>query len=198
MTRPRILALAGSSRRESLARRLAQACVEPLSEAGAVVELIELGDYPMPLYNSDLERESGLPATAAALQRELHGSDGLLVVNPEYNGSITPLLKNTLDWCSRPNPEDEARSGGAVFAGRAAAVLATSPGPMGGMRVLFHVRDILGYLGMHVIPQQLGVGNAGGAFAADGRLANERQQGMLEATLQSLATTAARLAPESR
>ena len=64
--------------------------------------------------------------------------------------------------------------------------------------MLFHVRDILGYLGMHVIPQQLGVGNAGGAFAADGRLANERQQGMLEATLQSLATTAARLAPESR
>ena len=198
MTRPSIVVMAGSSRRDSFARRLAHACLEPLSQIGADVQLIELGDYPMPLYNGDLERDSGLPDAAVALQQRLYSSDGVLVVNPEYNGSITPLLMNTLDWCSRPNPKDEPRSGGAVFAGRAAAVLATSPGPMGGMRVLFHVRDILGYLGMHVIPQQLGVGNAGSAFADDGRLANERQQGMLDAALGALVHAAGRLAPESR
>ena len=78
------------------------------------------------------------------------------------------------------------------------ACVATSPGPMGGNRVLFHIRDILGYLGMHVVPQQLGVGNAGSAFADDGRLSDERQRRMLEAALRSLAQTAVRLAPESR
>lgn len=192
-TSPNILVMAGSSRRESLARRLAQACIEPLLRAGAEARLIELADYPAPLYNGDLEAGSGLPERIVDLQRQLAACDGLLVVNPEYNGSITPLLKNTLDWCSRPNPQDPARSGGAVYAGRAAAVVASSPGPLGGMRVLFHVRDILGYLGMHVIPQQLAVGRAGEAIGADFRLVDARQQAMLEEVARSLAETARRL-----
>ncbi|MCB1955388.1 MAG: NAD(P)H-dependent oxidoreductase [Rhodocyclaceae bacterium] len=194
MSTPRILVMAGSARRESLARRLAAASLAPLADKGADVELIELADYPMPLYNGDLESESGLPAAAVALQHKLFDCQGLLVVSPEYNGSITPLLKNTLDWCSRPNPADAERSGGAVYAGRAAAVMATSPGPMGGVRVLFHLRDILGYLGLHVIPQQLGVGQAGKAIGADGRLADERQQGMFDGALGALVDTARRLA----
>ena len=115
------------------------------------------------------------------------------MVNPEYNGSITPLLKNTLDWCSRPNPEDPARSGGAVYAGRAAAVLATSPGPLGGMRVLFHVRDILGYLGMQVIPQQLAVGRAHEAIGPDHRLLDPKQQATLDGVAKALVDTARRL-----
>lgn len=194
MSTTRIMVMAGSSRRESLARRLAAASVAPLAARGAEVDLVELSDFPMPLYNGDLEAASGLPEAAVALQRRLFDCRGLLVVSPEYNGSITPLLKNTLDWCSRPNPQDTARSGGAVFAGRAAAVMATSPGPMGGVRVLFHLRDILGYLGMQVIPQQLGVGQAGQAIAPEGRLTDERQQGMFEAALSALVDTARRLA----
>jgi len=198
MSKPRIVVIAGSSRRQSHARRLAAACVGPLQALGAEVDALELADFPLPLYNGDLEAEAGLPEAAVRLQRALYDCQGLLVVNPEYNGSITPLLKNTLDWCSRPNPADAPRSGGAVYAGRAAAVLATSPGPMGGMRVLFHIRDILGYLGMHVIPQQLGVGKAADAFGADGRLKDERQQQMLEAALATLVSTAGKLAGDNR
>ncbi|MBN8441920.1 MAG: NAD(P)H-dependent oxidoreductase [Thauera sp.] len=193
MSNPNILVMAGSARRDSLARRLAQACVAPLQHAGAEVNLIELADYPAPLYHGDLEADAGLPDCIVSLQQQLAATDGLLVVNPEYNGSITPLLKNTLDWCSRPNAEDPARSGGAVYAGRAAAVLATSPGPLGGMRVLFHVRDILGYLGMHVIPQQLAVGRAHEAIGPDHRLVDPKQQLTLDGVAKALVDTARRL-----
>ncbi|ENO84943.1 NADPH-dependent FMN reductase [Thauera linaloolentis] len=193
MRTPRIVVMAGSSRRDALSRRIAAACAGPLQAAGADVKLVELADYPAPLYNGDLEAESGLPPGIVELQQVLHACDGLLVVNPEYNGSITPLLKNTLDWCSRPNAADGARSGGAVYAGRAAAVIGTSPGALGGMRVLFHVRDILGYLGMQVIPQQLAIGHADNALGEDGRLRNEAQRAALDALAAALADTARRL-----
>ncbi len=193
MNSPRIVVMAGSSRREALSRKVAAACVAPLAAAGADVDLVELVDHPAPLYNGDLEVESGLPEGIVRLQRRLAAADGLLVVNPEYNGSITPLLKNALDWCSRPNPADRARSGGAVYAGRAAAVVGTSPGALGGMRVLFHVRDILGYLGMQVIPQQLAIGKAGEAVGDDGRLRDPAQREALDKLAQALVDTARRL-----
>lgn len=193
MNSPRIVVMAGSSRREALSRKVAATCVAPLAAAGADVDLVELVDHPAPLYNGDLEVESGLPEGIVRLQRRLAAADGLLVVNPEYNGSITPLLKNALDWCSRPNPADRARSGGAVYAGRAAAVVGTSPGALGGMRVLFHVRDILGYLGMQVIPQQLAIGKAGEAVGDDGRLRDPAQREALDKLAQALVDTARRL-----
>lgn len=193
MSAPRILIFAGSARREALSKRLLSACFRPLECAGAQLNVVDLADYPAPLYNGDLEAESGIPASMVNMQQHLAASDGLLVVSPEYNGSIPPLLKNTLDWCSRPNPADPERSGGGIFAGRPAAVLASSPGPMGGMRVLFHLRDILGYLGMYVIPQQLGVGQAGSAIGDDLRLIDPRQQAMLEAIASALTTAACKL-----
>lgn len=193
MNKPRIVVMAGSRRREAVSRRVAAACALALEAAGAEVERIELDDYPAPLYDGDLEAASGLPEAIVRLQRVLHASDGLLVVNPEYNGSLTPLLKNTLDWCSRPNPADPERSGGKVYAGRVAAVVGSSPGALGGMRVLFHVRDVLGYLGMQVIPQQLAVGRAGEAVGADGRLRDAAQQAMLDALAAALVDTARRL-----
>lgn len=193
MPTPNILLMAGSARSASLARHLALVCVAPLQAAGAEVTLVELADYPAPLYHGDLEAESGLPPAIVRLQRQLAACDGLLVVSPEYNGSITPLLKNTLDWCSRPNPADPARSGGAVYAGRAAALVGSSPGALGGMRALFHVRDILGYLGMQVIPQQLAVGRAGAAVGSDGRLVDPQQQAALEGVAAALVETARRL-----
>ena len=193
MNKPRIVVMAGSRRREALSRRVAAACVRALDAAGAEVELVELDDYPAPLYDGDLEAASGLPEAIVRLQRMLHASDGVLVVNPEYNGSLTPLLKNTLDWCSRPNPADPERSGGKVYAGRAAAVVGSSPGALGGMRVLFHIRDVLGYLGMQVIPQQLAVGKAGEAVGDDDRLRDAAQQDMLDKLAAALVDTARRL-----
>lgn len=193
MNRPRIVVMAGSRRREALSRRVAAACVRALEAAGAEVERVELDDYPAPLYDGDLEADSGLPEAIVRLQRVLHASDGVLVVNPEYNGSLTPLLKNTLDWCSRPNPADPERSGGKVYAGRAAAAVGSSPGALGGMRVLFHVRAVLGYLGMQVIPQQLAVGKAGEAVGDDDRLRDAAQQEMLDKLAAALVDTARRL-----
>lgn len=193
MNKPRIVVMAGSRRREALSRRVAAACVRALDAAGAEVERVELDDYPAPLYDGDLEAASGLPEAIVRLQRVLHASDGVLVVNPEYNGSLTPLLKNTLDWCSRPNPADPERSGGNVYAGRAAAVVGSSPGALGGMRVLFHIRDVLGYLGMQVIPQQLAVGKAGEAVGDDDRLRDAAQQDMLDKLAAALVDTARRL-----
>lgn len=193
MNKPRIVVMAGSRRREALSRRVAAACVRALDAAGAEVERIELDDYPAPLYDGDLEAASGLPEAIVRLQRVLYASDGVLVVNPEYNGSLTPLLKNTLDWCSRPNPADPERSGGKVYAGRAAAVVGSSPGALGGMRVLFHIRDVLGYLGMQVIPQQLAVGKAGEAVGDDDRLRDAAQQDMLDKLAAALVDTARRL-----
>ena len=193
MNKPRIVVMAGSRRREALSRRVAAACVRALDAAGAEVERVELDDYPAPLYDGDLEAASGLPEAIVRLQRVLHASDGVLVVNPEYNGSLTPLLKNTLDWCSRPNPADPERSGGKVYAGRAAAVVGSSPGALGGMRVLFHIRDVLGYLGMQVIPQQLAVGKAGEAVGDDDRLRDAAQQEMLDKLAAALVDAARRL-----
>lgn len=193
MKTPRIVVMAGSRRAKALSRPVARACAQALAAAGAEVELIELADYPAPLYDGDLEAAHGLPECIVRLQHRLHASDGLLLVNPEYNGSITPLMKNTLDWCSRPNPADPARSGGAVYAGRAAAVVGSSPGALGGMRALFHVRDILGYLGMQVIPQQLAVAKAGEAVGEDGRLSDPAQQTMLDKLAAALVDTARRL-----
>ena len=193
MKKPRIVVMAGSRRREALSRRVAAACAQALEAAGAEVERVDLDDYPAPLYDGDLEAASGLPEGVVRLQRVLHASDGVLVVNPEYNGSLTPLLKNTLDWCSRPNPADPERSGGKVYAGRAAAVVGSSPGALGGMRVLFHIRDVLGYLGMQVIPQQLAVGKAGEAVGDDDRLRDAAQQDMLDKLAAALVDTARRL-----
>ena len=193
MNKPRIVVMAGSRRREALSRRVAAACVRALDAAGAEVERVELDDDPAPLYDGDLEAASGLPEAIVRLQRVLYASDGVLVVNPEYNGSLTPLLKNTLDWCSRPNPADPERSGGKVYAGRAAAVVGSSPGALGGMRVLFHIRDVLGYLGMQVIPQQLAVGKAGEAVGDDDRLRDAAQQDMLDKLAAALVDTARRL-----
>ena len=193
MNKPRIVVMAGSRRREALSRRVAAACVRALDAAGAEVERVELDDYPAPLYDGDLEAASGLPEAIVRLQRVLYASDGVLVVNPEYNGSLTPLLKNPLDWCSRPNPADPERSGGNVYAGRAAAVVGSSPGALGGMRGLFHIRDVLGYLGMQVIPQQLAVGKAGEAVGDDDRLRDAAQQDMLDKLAAALVDTARRL-----
>lgn len=197
MAVPKILVFAGSARHGALSKRLAKAAAGALSAAGASATLIDLADYPQPLYDADLEAAAGLPPGIVALQRLLAAHDGLLVATPEYNGSVTPLLKNTLDWCSRTNPADAAGSGLAVYAGKPAAIVSSSPGALGGLRALFHLRDLLGYLGMLVIAQQLAVSQAHEAFEPDDRaLRDPRQQQALSALASTLARTAGRLAAD--
>ena len=194
MTTPKILVFAGSSRRDAYSRKLANAVVPLIESAGGGVTHVELGDLEMPIYNGDLEAEKGLPANVRKLQLLLASHDALLIATPEYNGSMTPLMLNAIDWCSRPDKDNPTTSGGAIFANKPAAIIASSPGALGGLRALFHLRDLLGNLGMLVVPQQLAVGKAHEAFAADGSLVDKRQEAALLGVGKALVETAAKLA----
>lgn len=154
---PQILAFAGSTRRESLNRQALEHAVRGAREAGAEVTLIELSDYSLPLYNGDLEHSHGIPEAAVRLKSLFKSHHGLLIACPEYNSSITPLLKNTLDWVSRPHGEE---SGLVPYQGKWVGLVAASAGNLGGLRGLRHVREILTTLQVMVIPQQMALSQA--------------------------------------
>lgn len=163
----KILAFAGSIRRHSWNRKLIDSAVMSAKNANASVTLIDLADYPLPLYDGDLEAASGVPENALKLKGLFKSHDALLIAAPEYNSSVTPLLKNTLDWISR---EWQGESGLRPYQHKVAAIMATSPGQFGGMRMLPHLRQILNTLGVLVLPSQLSVPSADKAFDERGNL----------------------------
>ena len=158
---PKILAFSGSIRRDSWNRKLIQAAADATRAAGGEVTLIDLADYPLPLYNGDLEDRDGLPDNAQRLKALFKAHDAFLIASPEYNSSIPPLLKNTLDWVSR---EWQGESGLVPYQNKVAAILAASPGTLGGMRMLPHLRQILNTLGVLVLPGQFALPHADSAF----------------------------------
>jgi len=190
----KILVFAGSARRDSQNKKLAAAAAARATELGAEVTLLDLGDYPIPLYDGDLEDASGLPEKALQLQRLMLDHGALMISCPEYNGSITPLLKNVIDWTSRPSP---GVAGTAATRDKVVALLSTSPGQLGGLRGLVHVRAILCGIGALVVPGDLAVGSAFQAFAEDGSLSDEKLAARLDALLQSLIRTATALTTET-
>ena len=169
----KFLAFAASTRREAFSRRVLSILVSGAREAGAEVLVADLADYSMPLYQGDDEAEHGMPAGAIALLELFAGCQGLLLVTPEYNGFFPPLLKNTLDWMSRPDPTGQP--GLRHFKGKVAGICSSSPGPAGGMRSLMATRQYLGNLGLLVIPEQISVGSAGQAFDEESQLKDARQ-----------------------
>lgn len=173
MATPKILALAGSTRKDSFNQRLLEIAVAGARDAGAEVTVVDLNDYPLPLYNADLEEEDGLPAAAAKLKQLFFSHEGLLIASPEYNSSITPLLKNTIDWVSRKVGDEAPLQ---AYRGKVAALMSASPGGLGGLRGLVHVRSILGNIGVIVLPTQIAVGSAHEAFDAEGQLKDATQQ----------------------
>lgn len=189
----RLLAFAGSLRRDSFNKRLAALASERARALGATVTLLDLRDYPLPLYDGDLEAEQGLPAPAVALKEAFLAHDGLLLACPEYNSSITAVLKNTLDWVSRPAPGEGPL---AAYQGKTAALMAASPGALGGLRGLVHVRAILGNLGVLVVPAQLAVSKAHEALGPDG-LQDPRQAGFLDDVVRQLVETTTKLRASS-
>ncbi|HZZ81129.1 MAG TPA: NAD(P)H-dependent oxidoreductase [Gemmataceae bacterium] len=189
MAKPRILAFAGSARKESYNRKLIQIAVRGARSAGADVTLLELKDYPLPIMDEDLEKE-GTPENALKLKKIFVEHDGLLMSCPEYNSSITPLLKNTIDWVSRPAPSEPALVG---FTGKAATLMSASPGGLGGLRGLVHVRSILGNIGVVVLPEQIAVSRAFEAFNADGSLKDAKTQAGVEKLGVTLATFLAKV-----
>lgn len=172
MSTPRILAFAGSLRSASLNRKLLAVAVAGARAAGAEVTPIDLRDFALPLYDGDLEAAQGIPAQARALKDLFKAHHGLLIACPEYNSSITAVLKNTLDWVSR---QDGAESGLVPYEGKVAGLFSASPGAFGAVRSLEVVRNILMNLGCLVIPRRVAVPRAHEAFAEDGSMKDPKQ-----------------------
>jgi NAD(P)H-dependent FMN reductase len=182
MATPRILAFAGSARRESLNRKFLAVAIQAAEEAGCEVTLADLNELSLPLYHGDLEDEGGLPENAVTLIRLITSHRGLLVASPEYNSMITPLLKNTIDWCSRADDNP--------FEGKVAAVISASPGTLGGVRSLAMAQSLLLKLGCSVVPGQCFLANAGKGFDAEGRLVDAHAQKSLRRLMAKLAKAA--------
>ncbi len=191
MTTPRILAFGGSLRRDSFNQKLAAIAAAGARTAGAEVTLIALRDFPLPVFDQDLEDAEGMPASAKKLKQLFREHHGLLIAAPEYNSSITAALKNALDWVSRTETEDEPSL--VAFTGKTAVLCAASPGALGGLRGLVTVRSILGNIGVTVLPHQIAVSKAHEAFRADGSLADEKQAARVQNLGAQLARHLAKL-----
>jgi NAD(P)H-dependent FMN reductase len=186
----RILAFAGSTRRESFNNTLVRIAEVGARDAGASVTHVDLRDYRLPLFDADDEISDGKPEAAKTLKQLMHEHDGFLIAAPEYNSSITGVLKNTIDWVSRPDDADASPM--PAFRGKVVVLMSASPGALGGLRGLVHVRSILSSLGCIVLPDQVAVMKAHEAFA-EGALRDERQHARVIDLGRTLADTVAKL-----
>jgi len=185
MTTPRILAFGGSLRRDSFNQKLAAIAAEGAREAGAEVTLIALRDFPMPLFDEDLEAKIGKPEEAKHLKDLFLSHQGLMIASSEYNSSYSAALKNAIDWISRgDSPEEPAIS---ALAGKSAVIMATSPGGLGGLRGLVPLRMLLGNLGITLLPDQIAIPSAFQAFGPDGHLVDPKQEAAVKTLGASLA-----------
>lgn len=189
MGSPKILIFSGSIRSGSRNTLLAQAIANTVPEFGGTPNLVSLQGFEMPIYNGDLEKQVGIPDTAKKFTKLMAAHDGIVIVSPEYNASLPPLLKNTLDWVSRVKPKADQEL--QPFKGPLFAIAGASPGAMGTMRNLAAMRTMLmqGF-GALVIAEQLGVPQSGSAFDDDGSLIAERPKSSMETMLRSLITKA--------
>lgn len=188
----KILVIPGSLRTGSFNARLAAAAMKELVLLDVDVTLISLADYPLPIYDGDLEASSGVPKMAVDLKRMIGAHHGVFIASPEYNSSVPPLLKNAIDWVSRVRDRNE--SFGQVFRERAFAIGAASDGKFGGLRVLMALRQILALgCGATVIPKQMALSFADEAFDEIGGLRDPADAELLRATLRQLIDTAQRM-----
>lgn len=176
MPAPKILAFAGSLRKGSFNKKLVAIAVEGARQAGAEVTVIDLHDYPLPVFDEDVEAQ-GTPENALKLKELMLAHHGLMISAPEYNSSITAALKNAIDWISRPIPGKPRL---ACYVDKVAVLMSASPGALGGLRGLVHVRSILGNIGVIVLPEQVSIPNAADAFDGEGRLLDAKKQAEIE------------------
>ncbi len=172
-TKPKILAFAGSARTDSLNKKLIKIAAAGASEAGADVTVIDMHNFQMPIYDGDLEQREGLPQNALKLKELMLTHQGFLISSPEYNSSISPLLKNTIDWTSRQSGSETPL---ACYKGKVAGIMSASPGGLGGLRGLVHVRSILENIGVLVIPEQVAVSKAHETLGDDASMKNKDQE----------------------
>ncbi len=184
MQTPSLLAFAGSTRAASFNKQLVKIAAQGAEEAGVSTTFVDLADYPLPLFDEDLEAANGMPLAAVELKQLMIQHQGFLIASPEYNSSVSGVLKNTIDWVSRAA---EGESPLIAFSGKAAALLSASPGGLGGIRGLVHLRSILGNIGMNVLPDQVTISSAHKLFDATGNLQDPAQEKKVKALGASLA-----------
>jgi NAD(P)H-dependent FMN reductase len=171
-TKTKLLVFAGATREGSFNKKLARLAAKAAEEAGAEVTLVDLKDYPMPLYDGDDESASGLPPKALEFKKLVKEADGYIIASPEYNSGYSGVLKNAIDWASRPSEAGEGSA--AAFFGKYAGIMAASPGALGGLRGLYALRELLMNINVTVLPRMQAVGGAGAAFNDDGTLKDEK------------------------
>jgi chromate reductase, NAD(P)H dehydrogenase (quinone) len=181
---PKILVFPGSIRSGSFNGRLADVAASTLSRFGADVTRISLADYPMPILDEDLQKREGIPENVMKLARMIEAQHGLFLACPEYNSSITPLMKNTIDWVSRVSRDGERPL--KAWKGKTIALGSASNGHFAGVRGLYHVRSVLMNVGAQIITEQCSVASAATGFSEDGTIADERVAAMLETACRSL------------
>ena len=184
MSALKILVIPGSLRTGSLNAKLAAAAAHQFAQAGADVTRISLDDFPLPLYDADLQTKSGVPKNAVNLKRMIGAHHGVLIVTPEYNSSVPPLVKNTIDWVTRVQDVQEAR--GQVFRDRIFAIAAASGGRLGGTRALAALRLILSACHGTVIPNQLALSFADDVYDEMDRLKHAADSDGLKALARQL------------
>jgi NAD(P)H-dependent FMN reductase len=185
----KILVFAGSVRKGAFSGQTADVAQRELALAGADVTRIFLGDYPMPIVDQDLEAEKGVPENAIKLARQLAAHDGFLIASPEYNSSIPPLVKNTIDWVSRVHKDGDRPL--KPYAGKVAALCSSSDGNFAGVRGLYHLRSVLMNCGVEVITPQCSVPRAQDAFDDKGEFREERLRAMMTKVATTLVERAA-------
>jgi len=191
-TSTNILCFAGSLRHDSFNKKLAKIAMQGATDAGAKVTYIDLKDYQLPVYDGDFEAKSSLPDNAVKLKELFLKHDGLLMSCPEYNSSVTGVWKNVIDWVSRPATDNEPMLH--CFTGKIAGIMSASPGALGGLRGLVHVRAILENINVMVIPDQIAISQAMSAFTPDGeRLLDEKKDASVRKIGHKLAEVCARL-----
>jgi NAD(P)H-dependent FMN reductase len=189
----RLLFFAGSTREGSYNKKLARLGQHIAEANGIEAVFVDLRDYPMPLYDGDFETKEGPPVKAREFKALLGEYQGVFIASPEYNSSVTPLLKNTLDWVTRVR--DKGETGLEVFKSRVFAISGASPGYYGAMRSLLTLRQILAVgIGALVIPEQIAVPRAVDAFEADGSLKDKGQQALCKSAVEALAVAARKFA----
>lgn len=170
MSQVKILAFAGSLRKDSVNKKLVQIAAKGAEEAGAKVTYIDLKDYPLPIYDQDLEDSEGLPENAKKIKALMLQSDGFIIACPEYNSSMPAAFKNMIDWTSRKTTPGE--DGLICFTDKVVSLLSASPSQLGGLRCLVHVRAMLSNIFSLVLPKQKCIPDAYSAFGSDGNLKN--------------------------
>src|ERR1700736_524165 len=191
MSALKILVIPGSLRTGSLNARLAATAAYELAQGGAEVTRISLADFPLPIYDGDLQTKSGVPKNAINLKRMIGAHHGVLMVTPEYNSSVPALVKNTIDWVTRVQDTQETR--GQVFRGRAFAIAAASEGRLGGTRSLAALRLILTACYATVIPNQLALSFASDAYDDMDRLKHPADIEALNAMVRQLIDVSQRM-----